>query len=76
MFEMIAAYTVGTIAGMYLFREWTRERLVTNTLDVLIEQGYLRSWIDDEGTVNLYKWYEIEDILKEIERDEDEDDTP
>jgi len=76
MFEMIAAYTVGTIAGVYLFREWTRERLVTNTLDVLIEQGYLRSWIDDEGTVNLYKWYEIEDILKEIERDEDEDDTP
>ena len=73
---MIAAYTVGTIAGVYLFREWTRERLVTNTLDVLIEQGYLRSWIDDEGTVNLYKWYEIEDILKEIERDEDEDDTP
>ena len=76
MFEMIAAYTVGTIAGVYLFREWTRERLVPNTLDVLIEQGYLRSWIDDEGTVNLYKWYEIEDILKEIERDEDEDDTP
>ena len=76
MFEMIAAYTVGTIAGVYLFREWTRERLVTNTLDVLIEQGYLRSWIDDEGTVNLYKWYELEDVLKEIERDEDEDDTP
>jgi hypothetical protein len=74
VFEMIAAYAVGTIVGVYLFREWTRERLVTTTLDVLIEQDYLRSYIDGDGVTQLYKWYELDDLVERIE-DEDND-TP
>ena len=76
MFEMITAYVVGSVAGFYLFRNYNRESIITTTLDTLIENDYLRSWRDDEGTIQLYKWYEFEDIIQELEKHEEDDDTP
>lgn len=71
MFEMITAYVVGSVAGFYLFRAYNREDIITTTLDTLIANDYLRSWKDDDGVIQLYKWYEIDDLIEE-----EKDDTP
>ena len=49
-------YVAGTAAGLLLFRRWIEERAITRTLDLLINEDYVRSWINEEGDVQLYKW--------------------
>ena len=77
MFELghlAAAYVIGTAAGLALFHTWIKEKVVTKTLDSLIEQGYLFSWIDDDGITQLSKWGDIEkstlDIIDEMSTEE------
>ena len=62
MFEvghLAAAYVVGSAAALWLFRTWVQEKIVTATLDTLIEQGYLYSWLDEDGTTQITKWKDI-----------------
>jgi len=84
VFELVhlaAAYVIGSAAALWLFRKWSQERIVTATLDSLIEQGYLMSYLDDDGQVQLSKWgdvdvidnmsnEEIESILEELIRED------
>ena len=56
MLEVIVSYVAGTAAGGLLFQRWITERAITRTLDLLIQEDYVRSWTDEEGTVQLYKW--------------------
>ena len=74
MLEIIVCYVVGTLFGYLAFKNMNREAIITTTLDTLIADNYVRSWVDEEGRIHLYKWYELEDLLdgEEIE----EDDTP
>jgi len=57
--ELAAAYVIGTAAGLWLFKNWVSEKIVTATLDTLIRDGYLYSWVDDEGITQLTKWSDI-----------------
>ena len=87
--HLAAAYVVGTAAGLWIFRTWVKETIITATLDSLITQGYLRSYEDHEGVTQLLKPEEmspdeideqLERILDIIEKreqeDNEEDDTP
>jgi hypothetical protein len=67
MLEVIVSYVAGTAAGGLLFQQWITERAITRTLDLLIQEDYVRSWIDEEGTVQLYKWEEEEPEISEEE---------
>ena len=62
MFEVAIGYVVGTVVGLLLFRMFVRERIVTATLDMLIQEEYVKSWEDEEGTTQLVKWQEAVDI--------------
>ena len=81
MLEVIVCYVAGTAAGLLLFRRWIEERAITRTLDLLIDEDYVRSSIDEDGTVQLYKWEEpspeideelwrrLESLIEEIRDD-------
>lgn len=60
--HLAAAYVIGSAAALWLFRKWVEERIVTATLDTLIRDGYLYSWIDDHGITQLTK---VRDVLME-----------
>ena len=62
MFELIVCYVAGTAAGLLLFRAVIKERIVSGTLDMLIQEEYVRTWEDDEGITQLYTWKEAADL--------------
>ena len=62
MYEVAIGYVVGTVVGLFLFRMFVRERIVTATLDMLIQEEYVKSWEDEDGTTQLVKWREAVDI--------------
>ena len=64
--QLLTAYFVGTAGGIFLFRQVIKEQLIAGALDSLVEQDYIRSYVDDEGITQLYKWYELEDVIDEI----------
>ena len=64
--HLATAYTVGTIAGIGIFRWWVKERIIAMTIDSLVEQEFVRSYHDEEGTMYLYKWHDMEDLLDKI----------
>jgi len=90
MYEVALGYVVGSAASLFLFRAWIKENIVSNTLDMLIREDYVRSWIDDEGIIQLSKldegipdlgeispevWAQFEKIIEEMkEEDEREED--
>ena len=90
MYEVALGYMVGSAASLLLFRAWIKENIVNSTLDMLIREDYLRSWIDDEGIIQLSKldegipdvgeispevWAKFEKIIQEMkEEDEREED--
>ncbi len=78
MWHMIAAYTIGTAAGILIFRQYVQEKIITATIDTLIRDEYVRSFEDEEGITHLYKWHELDDIIEQIKeaQEHDEDDTP
>ena len=71
LWHLGAAYFVGTAVGLLLFRKVIQESLITSTIDILIDQDYLRSWIDSEGVTHLYKWYEEDEAIKEYEENQE-----
>jgi hypothetical protein len=76
LYHLAAAYVIGSAAALWLFRKWTQERIVTATLDTLIEQGYLLSYQDEDGVTQLSKWREEDlgpsdlDILDDLSGEE------
>lgn len=90
MYEVALGYVVGSAASLFLFREWIKENIVNSTLDMLIREDYVRSWVDDEGIIQLSKldegipdlgeispevWAQFEKIIEEMkEEDQREDD--
>lgn len=88
--ELAAAYVIGTAAGLWLFKNWVSERIVTATLDTLIRDGYLYSWVDEDGITQLTKWSDIhktdmtpeeierivDELIEEDKRRNETDDTP
>ena len=90
MYEVALGYVVGSAASLFLFRAWIKENIVSSTLDMLIREDYVRSWIDDEGIIQLSKldegipdvgeispevWAQFEKIIEEMrEEDESEED--
>ena len=90
MYEVALGYMVGSAASLFLFREWIKENIVNSTLDMLIREDYVRSWVDDEGIIQLSKldegipdlgeispevWAQFEKIIEEMkEEDQREDD--
>ena len=82
--DVIVSYLVGTGAGIWLFKRYVEEDLIRRTIDTLVENDYVRSYMNSDGDIELYKWYELEDLLEdakvvikvdgeEIEDDEKDD---
>ena len=78
MWHLIAAYTIGTAAGIWIFQQWSQERIITATIDTLIRDEYVRSYEDEEGITHLHKWHDLDDIIEAIKeaQEHDQDDTP
>jgi len=80
--DVLVPYAIGTVAGAWLcYRHLyvsIQERLIVSTIDRLVDEGYCRSYTNEEGEVELYKWYELDDIMEEIakEKFDEENDTP
>ena len=55
MYEVALGYIVGSAASLLLFRTWIKERIVSGTLDMLIAEDYIRSYIDRDGVTQLSK---------------------
>ena len=68
MFEVAIGYVVGTVVGLFLFRMAIRERIVSATLDMLIQEEYVRAYDDEDGVTQLYKWQEAvdEDVWRRL----------
>jgi hypothetical protein len=66
IYHLAAAYAIGSAAALWLFRRWTQERIVTATIDTLIEEGYVISYVDDEGITQLSKWGDFAEMEKSI----------
>jgi len=62
MYEVIVGYIVGSIAAVILFRHVVREHIVKATLDMLINEEYVRAYQDDDGITQLYTWRESVDL--------------
>jgi hypothetical protein len=63
MLEMMVCYVSGTAAGLLLFRTFVKERIVSGTVDMLLEEKYLCGEVDADGVMHLTK---IEDIEPRI----------
>lgn len=79
--HIAAAYAAGTAAGIGIFHQWVKEKIITMTIDSLVEQEYVRSYEDRDGIIHLHKWHELDDIIDRIkeqqeEENDDQDDTP
>jgi len=86
MYEVALGYMVGSAASLLLFRTWIKERIVEGTLDMLINEDYIRSFIDDDGVVQLSKldedimdreisdevWEKFEQALNELKEENEE----
>ena len=71
MWQLLAAYFVGTAGGIMIFRQQIKENIVASALDALVENDYLRTYVDNDGITQLYKWYENdleEEELTDMER--------
>lgn len=63
---MLISYGIGTLAGIWLFRRAVLEHTIVQTIDNLVKNDYARSFTNDEGEVELYKWYDLDDIIEEM----------
>ena len=79
MYEVAIGYVVGSLAALMLFRAVVREHIVKKTLDMLINEEYVRAYQDDDGITQLYTWREsvdldvweqLENIIEEMGSDE------
>ena len=73
--QMLVAYGVGTLAGIWLFRRAVLEHTIVQTIDDLVRNDYARSYTNEEGEVELYKWYELDDVIEELARQKEIDDS-
>ena len=62
MYEIAIGYVVGSAAALLLFRTMVREHIVKVTLDMLINEEYVRAYEDDDGITQLYTWRESIDL--------------
>ena len=88
MYEVAIGYIVGSAASLLIFQRWIRERIITGTLDMLIEEDYVRSWTDEDGVVQLSKlnegmaeispeaWRQFEQLMEEVAKEKEEDESP
>jgi len=77
--EVIVSYIVGSVMGFWLFKQMTTERTIAATLDNLVDEGYIRTRVDEDGITQLYKYDEkpnvtitFEDVDELMDMDEDE----
>ena len=69
--EVIVSYIVGSVVGFWMFKQMTTERTIAATLDNLVDEGYIRTRVDEEGITQLYKYDEVPDIKITFEDVED-----
>ena len=77
--EVIVSYIAGSIVGFWMFKQMTTERTIAATLDNLVDEGYIRTRVDEEGITQLYKYDEkpnvtltFEDVDELMNMDDDE----
>ena len=70
--HLAAAYVCGTAVGIGIFHQWVKEKIITMTIDSLVDQEYVRSYTDENGTVHLHKWHDLEDLVDMMRGDEEE----
>jgi len=70
--EILAIYGVGTVAGIGLFHYHIKERLVSATIESLLADDLVRATEDEDGNLQLHRWYELEDIIEEMKNEKDD----
>jgi len=68
-YHIALAYAVGTAAGIGIFHQWVKEKIITRTIDSLVDQEYVRSYEDESGNIHLHKWHDFEDLMDEMEKE-------
>ena len=56
-FFIFIAYVLGTYMG-FVFAKTRVQKIIGETIDNLISQGYLQTKSDDDGEVEIMKWNE------------------
>jgi len=60
LWHLLTAYFVGTTAGVILFKTYVKESIIVSVLDNLVDQGFVKSFVDDQGTIQFMTIQEIE----------------
>jgi len=71
--EILVVYGIGTIVGIWLTKRYVQEVIITRTIDTLVEEDYVRSYLGDDGEIHLYKWYDLEDVIEAIAKEREEE---
>ena len=61
---ILTSYGIGTVAGVWLFKRYVQEEIIIKTIDSLVENDFCRSYTNEDGEVELYKWYDLDDLLE------------
>ena len=72
--EILFVYFTGTLVGIWLFKQYVQESIIVKTIDSLVENDFCRSYVNESGEVELYKWYELDDVIEAIAKEKEEDD--
>jgi hypothetical protein len=70
IWHLLVVAVAFTLLGRYWKVEDTKDfgtRLIQGTIDGLVEQGYIKHCRDNEGELNLLKWWE--EYPKEVDAD-------
>jgi hypothetical protein len=70
--DVLVSYLVGTGAGLYLFKRYVQEGIIQRTIDMLVQEDYVRSYVGDDGELHLHKWYELDDVIEVITKEQEE----
>ena len=54
---LFLTYVLGTVMGLWFANQKIRTA-VENTVDQLIDQGYLQTKKNEDGEIDILKWYE------------------
>ena len=63
--DVIVSYVVGTGAGIWLYKRFVQEYLIQQTIDALVQEDFVRSFLNDEDELELRKWYDLDDLLED-----------
>ena len=69
--DVLVSYMIGTGAGIFLFKRYVQEAIIQRTIDMLVQEDYVRSYRSDDGEIHLHKWYDLDDLMERVDEEDD-----